>query len=1020
MRQFRRLLALLMVSGMWTSSAAAFAQTAVEVPGETQTQTGVRPELGRNRDLLNSLFDGRSEANLQWRDLIRRKKTATNALLNAGAAEKPSLQSRVQELGQMDELLQDNVDTEAQLRAKLLELIPSYTMSSPLARNYVTLLRSRLSRLAESQYWLNAQMMKFRNGLPAQIGDINQLKSKQLVGSATVQQLNDAIEKFETDTLTYDQYFKVQEFAILQEVDQSLAAWKAIDSKLSSLPEGGEPSLVEMRLAHSAVTILGTPPKIVDAINDITKEFSEVTLDDATIHSLATEFRDVALAIPDSESADPQSLEEFSGKLSTKSEALRATAQDNTSGLAENLAAGNAMLASARSLTSAFFADWTQTVKATLVTGLGHLGSTIQATPAVVRSITAYRAPDEPPPGTLINGLNGTTYGFALGSWYEKQVGQDWAGVPQNALAILTADDAKRKTDLASAKSIVDQWLQMKRGYPTETELRALLFSIQSHDWNHLPYDQCIEMSLIANQIITALVTGRLPSQSSSSKLDDHAKLAFRFRPYMKFSFDDSPEPCRPCSWQWFTNHSDFLVPLAQWMKLPPDKRKNPNYRFTLQYPLLSAAMGGTIWASFIRVVDNAYKENILSAPNADVRTCTNPYKEYVLSPYERDQGGETWYEVIMRGAGLYAQVEDVDWRTVVLSYWTLHSENQANWLLHGLIGDHDGDITCVSVVYDRVTDKLTRVSYVMHGELVASFDLVDSGKQTPFNLIERSPSGPYFVPAAMLNVRDARNYRDSPWYDDDPDPVVFIVKDPITNAAEHVAIYYEWGTHEPWPNGSGSAITAPKHNGNDISFLPGRLRFVGSLASPNIYEEPFLFFNGHWGDPESPVFHMTCFYKDGYQHNFLKIPQEEFVDIDPFHDGELLWPPPTSSIKLKVNLSCSGNPAEQISIQCATAASSFDVKLTPGSNDSEEFEPTRHCRFIITSTGNDPGYKIEVARVDGNVSSNILIVAHHYAGEPEVRKVVGRASANTLPTTTPQTSIIDLDLNGNSPGDFK
>ena len=334
--------------------------------------------------------------------------------------------------------------------------------------------------------------------------------------------------------------------------------------------------------------------------------------------------------------------------------------------------------------------------------------------------------------------------------------------------------------------------------------------------------------------------------------VQDGEQLADRFRPYYKFSIDRGQEPCRPCSWQWFIAHADLY------------RGKNR---------LATSAQLSTT--------------NLLTFPEADIRQAHGHFCALELRVPAGARSGQPWEDVINDGAGLYAQCEDAGDGFVVLTYWTLFAYNKTM-----VIGNHEGDITAVTVVYDRKRDCLVRTSYGMHGRVVASFDLDPLGPGEVTQLTGRGTDGKQLsVPAKR--IRAVHDYQDGPFWHRSSIPEIYLVQDPRSGKWEHLAMFCEWGSHEPWPNPSGSFTVAPKHRGDDISFLPGRVTYLGSFDNPTGKEAPFVFFNGRWGTvPKCIIFHRSCFYPEGRANNHFKIPENQFVDRDFFDGRKLHWPP--------------------------------------------------------------------------------------------------------------------------------
>jgi hypothetical protein len=351
---------------------------------------------------------------------------------------------------------------------------------------------------------------------------------------------------------------------------------------------------------------------------------------------------------------------------------------------------------------------------------------------------------------------------------------------------------------------------------------------------------------------------------SVRAEVPDAEQLTQRFRPYYKFSLGSggAQEPCRPCSWQWFTAHSELFhsgTRVATSQQLRDDPR------------LLLAVTDG----------------NILSTQNP-----TGPLK---LRPAPQAAEGEPWPSVINTGAGLYAQVEDAGDNFVVLTYWTLFGFNRTTPLGAAAGGNHEGDLTAVTLVYDRLQDQLVRAFFGLHGRILESFDLLGANVIGEQQLVgRRENGGAERVTAKIIRIARDRAYQNGPfYYSPAAPPDLYLVQDPQSGRFEHLAVFCEWGSHEPWPNPHGSAILAPEHKGDGISFLPKQVRFLGSFNNPVAAELPFVYFNGYWGKvPKGIIFHRSCFYPEGRKRNHFTIPEPSFVDRDPYGEGTLRWPP--------------------------------------------------------------------------------------------------------------------------------
>lgn len=344
---------------------------------------------------------------------------------------------------------------------------------------------------------------------------------------------------------------------------------------------------------------------------------------------------------------------------------------------------------------------------------------------------------------------------------------------------------------------------------------------------------------------------------------NDAAQLALRFRPYYKFSTSwRRQEPCRPCSWQWLAGHSDL---------------------FRGQTRIATAAQ--------LRADPGL----ILSVPEGSLLAVQHPAGALKLIPEKDSKAGEPWDAVIDTGAGLYAEVEEAGHGLAVITYWSLFAFNQSTWLGSMGGGNHSGDIIAVAVVYDRSGDRIVRVAFGMHGRIVEMFDLDGPESTTPVELTGREPNGAAErIKAIRLRIGKDHCYASGPSYFHPAKPAeVYLVRDPQTGRFEHLAVFCEYGSHEPWPSAGGSVPVAGSHNGDGVSFLPKCVRLLGSFGNPDKAEAPFVLFNGYWGAvPKGIAFHRAAFYPEGRKQNHFGIPERAFVDRDLFGGGALPWPP--------------------------------------------------------------------------------------------------------------------------------
>ncbi len=378
----------------------------------------------------------------------------------------------------------------------------------------------------------------------------------------------------------------------------------------------------------------------------------------------------------------------------------------------------------------------------------------------------------------------------------------------------------------------------------------------------------------------------------------DHEALAQRFRPYYKFSSDPGHggEKVRPVAWEWFASRSE-LSQDGQKIWGAADLAKDPT--------------------EILRVIGPKGVSDLRNAPSKD--------HSFVLTPDKSQYGGQTWADIAGTGAGLYAQVEDAGDNLLVLIYWNLYMYNSGT---AGPLADHAGDIAAVSLVYDSTRDMLIRVNFVMHGAVLEQFNLQAPQYTGPATLTGVAVNGgKESVETNVLHIAPDHQYQNGPAWHSPTDPaVVSFAKDPVSGKYEHLVAYIEWGTHEPWPSTTGKVMVAPQHNGDDVSFLPAKVRFLGSITNPTASEAPVMFFNGKWGDPPGFLFHRISFHAAIQKDKTIgprSLPQDPSVlmtedamtDRNPYcvnapNCGGLPWPPPreTQAVQARVSVACTGD----------------------------------------------------------------------------------------------------------------
>jgi hypothetical protein len=351
-----------------------------------------------------------------------------------------------------------------------------------------------------------------------------------------------------------------------------------------------------------------------------------------------------------------------------------------------------------------------------------------------------------------------------------------------------------------------------------------------------------------------AAVYAQSPSHWPPTQADLNT-LAQRFRPYLKFSKGERQES-RPVTWQYLYQNSSLM---------------NGN-----QVIVPLGGLGGS-GANQIRNYADISKGQ--SALNYRLKIDESHNAQY----------GEEWPQA-EQGDGLYAHVTYL--ASVTGQAPSTNLVNIEYWLLLGYnvgpsvgVDDHQGDLIGVQVVYDHVSDKLVRVTFSEHGSSLIMFDLVHSRPPTDAVLDGKNDQGANIKQAACkVEAEDHGFYAGGTGMTNGGDHHLFLVKDPVTNRCEHVALYLEHGSHEPWPNQSGWFVFVGSHNGDDISYLPANVHVLGPE------DAPFVNFGGYLGNSDGPA-GLT-------RHKmWLGYSQVQPADRDPYVDeGSLKWLPSLTS----------------------------------------------------------------------------------------------------------------------------
>ena len=285
--------------------------------------------------------------------------------------------------------------------------------------------------------------------------------------------------------------------------------------------------------------------------------------------------------------------------------------------------------------------------------------------------------------------------------------------------------------------------------------------------------------------------------------------LANRFRPYLKFSvYRNMDEQFKPCSWPWFY--------------------KNSVLKFNNQV-----------------VADEINMVNLPRFSNSRAYDLNDSLLRLSLVPKnDKIFFGEDWPE-ILQGNGIYAHVSVIDSVYLNIEYWILYAFNKSTRKKL----DHIGDLTAIQLLYNRVADRISYISFSIHGKVIEQFDAGAFLKSEIVTLTGKNAlTGLVSLACFERKTIDRKKIlQNGPFWYGKSENVLYFARDSLSMHYEHPVVFIEWGAHEPWPNQEGSVWFAPGHNGAGYSFLPGN---VALLAEP---DSTFTRFAGILGtDPVS------------------------------------------------------------------------------------------------------------------------------------------------------------------------
>jgi hypothetical protein len=358
------------------------------------------------------------------------------------------------------------------------------------------------------------------------------------------------------------------------------------------------------------------------------------------------------------------------------------------------------------------------------------------------------------------------------------------------------------------------------------------------------------------------------------------SEVANKYRPFFKFSMDHGEEEdYRPCSWQWFYQHSDIEDSYIS----AYDSDGNPIYS-TNHYP-----MGG----DYSIVLTHSDDLN----NSSDVRN--NHFSEgwFIVNTDDADHG-QTWDEV-NQGAGTYCHATylsdlypNLGAYAYNLEYWVLFGYNQTTYCPPTYTCNHKADLVCIQMVIAQ--NRIVRISFMQHGDAIQIYDLPEVNTGVYVSLQGKDFNGDTHGEGAT-KVTALRWHQEGPDYVfrsySHSDPYIYLASiGQGSTSPNHPYIFFEWGTHEPWPNDTGTYPGTPNHGGDSYSVYPYP-EPVTLLDENN--DAPFIFFGGKYEtDPAGIMLHKPWFLPIG---NVLS---HSRPDMDPYKDykGDITWPPTITS----------------------------------------------------------------------------------------------------------------------------
>jgi hypothetical protein len=170
-------------------------------------------------------------------------------------------------------------------------------------------------------------------------------------------------------------------------------------------------------------------------------------------------------------------------------------------------------------------------------------------------------------------------------------------------------------------------------------------------------------------------------------------------------------------------------------------------------------------------------------------------------------------------------------------------------------LGDHEGDWSMLTLVYEHATDRILAVSHWAHGYEMR-FDLMQAGVQAlpvtdPIVGKEIQYTGLESVEQNfnILSVSLTGSHQDQPELAQTN--TLYMAQDPVTGEYSHPVAFVEFGSHEFWPTSHWGAEGAPAHPGDDAAhcYLTHNIPNLGEIEHALGAEAAVLLgYSGSWG----------------------------------------------------------------------------------------------------------------------------------------------------------------------------